>query len=460
MSKINTVNNVVKQEAAGHPKGLWYIVFTEAWERFSFYGMQGLLILYLSTYLLQDNNVDGVVGFEGFRSMVEWVFGSLSNQALATQIFGIYVGLVYFLPVFGGVIGDRYIGRTKAVIVGAVLMALGHFMMASEALFLIALGLLVLGSGFLKGNLAAQVGQLYEARDPRRESAYSLYTVSVNVGAFTAPLVCGTLGELVGWHYGFGAAGVGMIVGMIIYMTGLKYMPKDRSGDAVGKEEPVVAEPHRLRIALALCVVILFITFFWVAQTQIWNVYPLWVKARVDRVVADWTIPVTWFQSFDTLTVLLLAPLIMWYWRKTATQSTNPKDIARIAFGCMVFAVSCCILAMAETKETSTQVNILWPLAFHALCAVGYLHVSPVTLSLVSKRAPLSINAMMIGGFYLAIFAGSTISGWLGRFYGEISNSEFWFMHAMIVFAGGVLLFVTRGVVSRALGQASDEASQ
>lgn len=211
----------------GHPKGLAYIVFTEAWERFSFYGMQALLILYMATYLFLPENSGNVAAFEPFRGLFETIFGPLSVQALASQVFGAYVGLVYFAPVLGGLIGDRMLGRTKAVLLGALLMAAGHFLMAFEASFLLALGTLILGSGLLKGNLAAQVGGLYDKSDKRRDSGYSIYVFSINVGAFIAPLVCGTLGEVYGWHYGFGAAGIGMMIGLAVYLSGRSHLPVD-----------------------------------------------------------------------------------------------------------------------------------------------------------------------------------------------------------------------------------------
>jgi len=204
----------------GHPRGLAYIVFTEAWERFSFYGMQALLVLYMAGYLLRPETVGRVVGFTGFKAAIESVLGSLSSQAFASQVFGLYVGLVFFVPVLGGLIGDRLIGRRKAVIGGALLMALGHFLMAFEAAFLFALLALILGSGLLKGNLAAQVGGLYAKSDPRRDHAFSIYCLGINLGAFVAPLVCGTIGELYGWHYGFALAGFGMLIGLAVYLGG------------------------------------------------------------------------------------------------------------------------------------------------------------------------------------------------------------------------------------------------
>jgi len=225
----------------GHPKGLAYIVFTEAWERFSFYGMQALLVLYMTSYLFQPGNaekviglsgfrsvVESVIGLSGFRSVVESVFGELSSTAFATQTFGLYIGLVYFLPVLGGIIGDRITGRTKAVIIGGSLMAVGHFLMADERMFLFALLALIVGSGFLKSNLAGQVGALYAKSDARRDAGFSFYSLGIKLGAFIAPLICGTLGELYGWHLGFGAAGIGMLVALVVYIMGRKHLPPDQ----------------------------------------------------------------------------------------------------------------------------------------------------------------------------------------------------------------------------------------
>src|SRR5918994_2797872 len=293
----------------GQPRGLAYIVFTEAWERFSFYGMQALLVLYMTGHLLHPGAVEGVIGFTGFRAAIEVVFGQLSLQALATQIFGLYIGLIYFVPVLGGPLGDRVPGRRKAGIGGPVLMAGGHFLMAFEPAFLFALALLILGSGLLKGNLAAQVGGLYARNDSRRDTAFSLYCMSINVGAFLAPLVCGTLGELYGWHYGFGAAGVGMLFGIAIYLYGRDHLPRD---NVVAQGDRVKLQAGDGRTIAALLTVLAITGLFWTAQTQVWNTYPLWIRDHVDRELFGVAIPVTWFQSLDSLAVLVLAPAVIW----------------------------------------------------------------------------------------------------------------------------------------------------
>ncbi|WP_417451307.1 peptide MFS transporter [Kordiimonas sp.] len=439
-----------EQSFMGHPKGLAYIVFTEAWERFSFYGMQALLVLYMAGYLLHPGSVENVVAFAGFRTLLEGIFGTLSTQALATQIFGLYIGLIYFMPVLGGWLGDRVMGQQKAVLLGAALMAVGHFMMAFETVFLFALAALIFGAGLLKGNLAAQVGRLYEKTDQRRGTAYSLYVMSINVGAFIAPLICGTLGELYGWHYGFGAAGIGMMVGIVIYLAGRHHLPPDTLRGAHA-EKPKL-NPGDGRIITAILLLFIIAALFWTAQTQVWNTYPLWIRDRVDRDLLDLTVPVTWFQSLDSLAVLVLAPAIMWYWKRQRDKSAEPGDLRKIVIGCAVFSFACVWLALGEIMSEGTSIALFWPAVFHFICAIGYLYVGPIMLALVSKAAPDAVNAMMVGSYYLSLFFGGLLSGWLGRFYEQLSPATFWLMHGVIVGVAALLVFVLHKPFSHALG--------
>ena len=433
----------------GHPTGLAFIVFTEAWERFSFYGMQALLVLYMATHLLHPGNVEGVVGFTAFRAVIESIFGSLSIQALTAQIFGIYIGLIYLMPVFGGLLGDRLLGRTRAVLIGAVFMTVGHFLMAIEAAFLFALLFLILGSGLLKGNLAAQVGGLYEKADQRRDTAFTLYNVAINVGSTVAPLVCGTLGELYGWHYGFGAAGIGMLVGIAIYVSGRSHLPPDVS---LSLEKTVRRlQPGDLRTIAAILVLILIAALFWATQTQVWNTYPLWIKARVDRVIFDMTMPVTWFQSIDAGSVLLLAPLVLWLWKRQSARGSEPDDFRKIIFGYALYAIAFAWLAASEWTAGTGHVALAWPVLFHLILAAGFLYVGPIMMSLVSRAAPQSVNAMMVSSYYLSIFAGGFLSGWLGRFYEPLTPAQFWLLHAAIAGAGCLLVLLLRRPLQSAM---------
>lgn len=433
----------------GHPAGLAYIVFTEAWERFSFYGMQALLVLYMATYLLHPGTVEGVTGFTAFQGWIESVFGDLSIQALASQIFGIYIGLIYFMPVIGGYLGDRILGRTRAVLLGAVFMALGHFLMAFEASFLFALALLVLGSGLLKGNLAAQVGGLYAKSDLRRDSAFTIYNVAINIGATVAPLVCGTLGELYGWHYGFAAAGIGMLVGIVIYVSGRGQLPPDAA--TTKDAQPPRLQPGDGRIVAAILVMFFIATLFWATQTQVWNTYPLWIKAHVNREILTFTMPVTWFQSIDAGAVLVFAPLVLWYWQHQSKRGVEPGDFTKILIGYALYTCAFVWLAAGELTKGTGNVALFWPVTFHFILAAGFLYVGPIMMSLVSRAAPAAINATMVSSYYLSIFAGGFLSGWLGRFYETMTAAGFWLMHAAIVGGGFVCILLLRNSLARAM---------
>ncbi len=215
------------RDVLGHPRGLSVLVATEVWERFSYFGNAALLVLYMVKYLLEPGRVEGVLGFAAVKTTLELLFGRLDPQPLASQLFGFYTGLAYCTPILGGMLADRVLGRRRTVIIGGALMAIGHFMMAFEALFLVALLMLILGIGGFKPNISTQVGALYPPADRRRDRGYSIFYVGINVGAFLAPLVCGTLAVQFGWHYGFGAAGVGMLVSLGIYLCGSRTLPPD-----------------------------------------------------------------------------------------------------------------------------------------------------------------------------------------------------------------------------------------
>ena len=445
-----------KDTFLGHPRGLAYIVFTEVWERFSFYGMQALLVLYMSGYLFQPQHIGAVWGITAYRHAIEAVFGTLSTEAFATQTFGLYAGFVYFTPIVGGWLGDRWLGRTLAVTLGAAIMVAGHLLMGVESALLVALLALLIGCGLLKGNLAAQVGELYPPDDPRRDRAFSLYYLGVNAGAFVAPLVCGTLGELYGWHYGFTLAGIGMAIGLCVYLSGRAHLPDDppkRHGKAAR------LSPQERGAVLGIVVVLALVTLFWIAQTQVWNSYPLWLRDRLDRRLFGLEVPITWFQSLDALLVLVMAPVLMRRWRRQGKLGIEPGDLAKVRTGCFVFAGACLWLVAGELASGGARVALFWPVLFHLTCAVGYLYVVPIALALFARAAPASVNAMMVSAFYLAIFFGSIISGWLGRFLEVLSPAAFWGLHAGIVGTGGLLLIVLERPLLRLLRIPSHSAS-
>src|SRR5215813_7184684 len=269
----------------GHPRALSFLFATEMWERFSYYGMRALLTLYMVNYLFQPERIDTVIGLSGLKRMLEIPFGPLDIQPFSSLIYGPYTGLVYLTPIFGGILADRVLGHRRTVVLGASLMAVGHFMMAFEPLFLFALLFLILGNGAFKPNMSAQVGDLYAPGDPRRDRAYSIFYVGINLGAFLAPLVCGTLGEKAGWHFGFAAAGIGMTLGLMIYLYAGPTLPPDDLARRKAAGVPRRLGPGERRAIAALLVLWLPVTLFWATYEQQGNTIALWADQFTDRTV-------------------------------------------------------------------------------------------------------------------------------------------------------------------------------
>ena len=315
----------------GHPKGLTFLFTTEMWERFSYYGMRSLLVLYMTKYLLLGGRAEGTLGLSGLKNGLEAIFGPLDIQPLSSQIYGLYTAFVYLTPIFGGLLADRLLGQRRTVVVGAVLMAIGHFMMAVEQLFLFALLALILGSGAFKPNISTQVGGLYALGDRRRDRAYSIFYVGINIGAFLAPLVCGTLGEEAGWHYGFAAAGVGMLIGLAIYLYALRLLPADelqKARESHSARRPLDANEWRGVVAL----LVLFVpaTLFWATYEQSGNTIVLWADANTDRTVDFFglasQIPTTWFLAFNPFMIFAFTPFVVALWTRQAARGSEPVD--------------------------------------------------------------------------------------------------------------------------------------
>ena len=421
---------------AGHPVGLAYLAFMEAFERFSFYGMQALLVLYMTSQLLHSGHIEHVAGFAAFRGALEHVFGPMSPQAVSSEVLGLYAGLCSLTPVFGGMVGDLVLGQKRAVLLGGVSMAAGHFLMAFEAPFLLALMLLILGCGLLKGNISAQVGNLYRGADRRRTDAFQLFYMAANVGVFTAPLVCGTLGELVGWHWGFGAAGVGMLISLGIYLAGYSRLPPDSlppRTSAGGRERR--AETARLTRAdvptlAAMGVLLVVVALFWVANGEVLNAYMIWAKAHLNLRVGGFTVPATWLQSVSAIVGIAMAPVLIGLWTGQAKRGAEPSALGKMAIGCGLAVLAYGWLALAVVVTGPGKVPLVWALGFHLLVQTGYLFVYPIGMALFSRAAPPAINSLMIGIYFLSVFAGSLLVGWVGQFYEKLPVPAFWLLHA------------------------------
>ena len=398
----------------GHPKGLFVLFLTEMWERFSYYGMRSLLVYYMVKHLM-------------------------FSQSAASQIYGLYTGLVYLTPFLGGALADQVIGRRKAVIIGAIVMAVGHFMMAFESLFIGALIFLVIGNGFFKPNISTQVGELYAVGDSRRDSAFSIFYVGINLGAFFSPLICGTLGEVYGWHYGFSAAGVGMILGLMVYLFGKKWLGFDNhDGYKISKQHSVEPLPgdekQRLWVLLAVGLVT---AAFWAAYEQQGNTIALWADAYTERRVMGMQIPASWFQSLNPAFIFVLTPMVTSFWSWRSRKGKEPAAISKMAFGCFLLGLGFLVMAPAAIFYSvgGTPVGMSWLITFNLLVTLGELYLSPVGLSLVTKLSPTRMVSMIMGAWFLSSFFGNYGAGFLGQYWEKMAKENFFLMIAMIAFA-------------------------
>jgi proton-dependent oligopeptide transporter, POT family len=437
-----TVADARTGELFGHPKGLAFLFATEMWERFSYYGMRALLVLYMVKYLLLADRAETVVGLTGLRRALEWLFGPLDIQPLASQIYGFYTGLVYLTPILGGLLADRVLGQRRTVVVGAVLMAIGHFMMAFEALFLFALLALILGNGAFKPNISTQVGGLYAAGDRRRDRAFSIFYVGINLGAFLAPLVCGTLGEAAGWHYGFAAAGVGMTLGLAIYLYAVPTLPPDALAQRMAAGEARRFGREEWRAILALLILSLPVTFYWATYEQQGNTIALWADQYTDRAIDlkffETEIPTTWFQAFNPFMIFAFTPLIVALWGWQGARGSEPSTVSKMAIGCFLNAASYLILFVAAWHSGDAKASWLWLLAYFIVITIGELYLSPTALALVSKVAPAGFLSMMMGVWLATSFYGGFLAGYLGSFWSGMAKQDFFLMIAIIAALAGV----------------------
>jgi proton-dependent oligopeptide transporter, POT family len=443
----------------GHPLGLYFLFFTEMWERFSYYGMRALLVLYMVDHLIGGvrSGTSHVFGFAGLEHGLESAFGPLGTQPLASQIYGLYTAFVYFTPILGGMLADRVLGQRKTVILGASLMAVGHFLMASESLFLLALFVLILGNGCFKPNLLTQIGTLYPLGDPRRDRAFTIYYAGVNLGAFISPLVCGTLGQVYGWHYGFGAAGVGMVLGLIIYTIGQPYLPVDhltraKAAHSEKTNTPMTAAEWKVILGLiALCALNVV---FWGVFEQQGNTLQLFADRNINWHVFGRQLPSTWFQSVDPMFIFLLTPFLNIFWNWQAKRGTEPGSVTKMTAGCVMLGVSFLpLIYVARGLRDDQRVNLMWLVSCAFIYTIGELYLSPVGYSVVSKLAPARLVSMLMGMWFLANFFGNYLAGYLGTFYERMSREAFFSMLMALGLSAGAAIFALSVPIKRAVGR-------
>lgn len=402
----------------GHPPGLTVLFLTQTWAEFSYFGLQAMLVLYMTQHLALP-------------------------QAQSSIIYGIYTACAFFSPFIGGIIADRWLGKTPSVIIGGVLMMLGHFAMAFEPLLFPALALVAIGNGLFIPPLAVQITRLYADGDARRDQAFSAYYMGINLGAFSAILLCPLLAQLYGWHWGFAAAGFGMALGLVIYLSFRRHLPPEAQQLRVEKQTRKPLSQADWKALTLLLGVMGVVILFRIAYEQSGNTIMLWINDRTERTLGGWDIPAPWFTSLNPLMIIVLTPFLMAYWRKKKEAGQEPNLFRRMALGCVLGGLACLIMVAAAYAYASSNgpVSSLWVIGYFVLLTLGELLVLPVGLALFGTLSPVQVAAMMMGAWYIAKFVGSLAAGFIGTLWLAIPTELFFAIGAASTFLAALILF-------------------
>lgn len=446
----------------GHPVGLYLLFFTELWERFSYYGMRAILILYLTKSYLE-----GGLGFD---------------ESYAGLLYGWFTGLVYFTPLIGGWLADKYLGHRKAITIGGCTMFLGQmvlFLVASKAGLYAGLLLLIIGNGFFKPNISTMVGGLYKPGDAKRDSAFSIFYMGINVGAFFAPFVVGlmantwfadvdsTTGKILrhAYNYGFLAAAVGMLIGQILFNTLSNKLLGDLGVEPVGdkKEEEAIRELDNVATqktpltkeekqrTIAIFVYFFFAIFFFAGFEQAGSSFTLYTEKFIDRSVGDFMIPTEWFQSINPLFIVLLTPVFAMFWpsklgQKVSTPVKMGMGLVLLGVG-FLFMLGATFQRGGDVADTTIKASIFWMIFTYFLHTVGELCLSPVGLSTVTKLAPPKLASLLMGVWLLSSFFGNLIAGQVSSATSSLGAGSVYQVLAVAAIAFGVALLCLNKVL-------------
>jgi POT family proton-dependent oligopeptide transporter len=449
----------------GHPLGLSVLFGTEMWERFCYYGMRALLTYYMVQFLFLDTGGNGepaqVLGYGMAKATLEWAYGPMRPQQLASLIYGLYTFSAYLSGIVGGYLADNFLGQRRAVIVGASAMAAGEFMLMSPALFFVGLLVLVTGNGFFKPNISTQVGGLYRPGDRRIDSAYSIFYLGINLGALIAPIICGRVAHFgpgpAHWNYGFAAAGIGMLIGLAVNLAGQRTLPPDvraRRRTAVAAAPTASTKLTSLdrRAIAALCVVAFCNLFFWGCYEQQGITIALMAADNTNLATPIGTMDPEDIQSFNPFFIFTLTPVIIAFWAWQSRRGKEPSPVVKMAIGCAGAALCYGLLIIPGMAiDAGHRVSWLWLLMAMALLTVGELYLSPVGLSLFSKAAPAKVASLMMAGNFLSNAAGNYLAGALGFDWSVMTKAHYFAMIAGITgvtaLAIGALSFVLAPVL-------------
>ncbi|HAT65257.1 peptide MFS transporter [Aureisphaera sp. CAU 1614] len=424
-----------QKELFGHPVGLYVLFFTEMWERFSYYGMRAILVLYL---VAQTTDENGGLG---------WTNG----EALA--LYGWYTMLVYVASIPGGWIADKFLGQKKSVLYGGILLVAGHSILAVEQMwaFYTGLGLIIAGVGMLKPNISTMVGGLYKQGDIRRDKGFTIFYIGINLGAFLSSLIVGYVGEVHGWHYGFGLAGIGMALGLIQYLAGQKHLKHvgNYSGNSENEEEKAAMKRPLTKIEKDR-VIVLFISFllvivFWGAFEQAGGLMNIYASEKTDRMLMGWEVPASWFQSLNAMFIIFLGTTVAAYWAHRKLKGKVSTSLFKMIVGLIIMGTGFFFMtAAAGQYETNGASAMYWLVLAYLFHTVGELCISPVALSYITKLAPLKYASLMMGVYFAMTGFGNKLAGLLGEASESLGEYTIFTGIAVFCVAFGLLVMVFR----------------
>lgn len=444
---VESSGAVEKQpELWGHPIGLWVLTLTEGWVGFSLYGMQAILALYLTDHLLRPDYAGHVLGLGRLEAFVSALYAPVGTSAVAGAITGLFLALIYATPLLGGFLADRVLGQTKTILLGAVLMTAGHFLMSFDWSFVLALGLLLLGLG-MAGGLRAQVGALYALGDRRRSDAYQIYTMGLQVAVIMSPILCASLAQIE-WHWGFLAAGAGMLIGLLVYLIGRRWLPASAvaalpvTGSAKTEKPtyPALTLPEKKTTVLLLALVPVMAVGV-VPNSEIFDGYLLWGREHFQLHLLGYEVPVSDLVSLDGFISALCAVIVLWFWKAYARRRQDLSEIAKVALGTFIAAFAPLMLALGVWVSPGPhEVSLLWGLAFHIINDIGFSMNYAIGMALFSRAAPVSINTILVACFALHLFLSNLLIGKLATLLGHISDVSFWLLHSGAALVAAAIL--------------------
>jgi POT family proton-dependent oligopeptide transporter len=376
----------------------------------------------------------------------------MSDVAFSAIIYGWYAGLVYFTPIVGGWVADRILGAKRTVMIGVLLMSAGHLAMSFYSSFLLALLLLILGSGFLKGNISAQVGALYPRSDESmRSRGYTIFSTGICIGAASGPIVTGLVAAIYGWHAGFAVAAVLMLVALVAYILGQRHLPDDRPVARKREKSAPMSKAERKRVWVLLLVIALTIPAE-IAYPMVWSIGILWVDQYVNLATSLGEVPSSWFASMDSIGAILAAPALVIFWAWQAKRGSEPSSVTKVGIGSAIIAVGALLFAFGNMgRSAPDSVDAGWAIAGWLIMGLAWMYYWPTTLAIVSRAAPAGMASILMGVAFLSPFIGHVLAGWIGSYFDQMHPSVFWAMDAAIGLAGGIIILLFRKRLQAAL---------